>query len=256
MWGDGRLVHCDGGIEIHVCSRGTPSRRRFTIAHELGHLWASRAGGVGAHVPRDAEERFCDAFAAALLIPRDWLSATAEGGSEGLPALCRLARIAQTSISAMLLRLRDQLGWRGTLLRYRRESGEWRLASVVGSSSQLQRRLSATEETAWALSTLAGRPRILRASLPLGVDGDVFRCRAELSVSPRSALAFTRFRLADEIASQHWSKPLETTIPPKPRHPPVTDELGWRLWALTRSLGTPGAQPFPARLARSHTTAA
>ena len=65
-------------------SKACPSRRRFTLAHELGHIiliqrtqasyqvgltrYRSGVPEVGAHSDPE-EERLCDAFAAALLMP-------------------------------------------------------------------------------------------------------------------------------------------------------------------------------------------
>jgi len=60
------------GAEILVRARDPESRRRYTIAHEIGHLTIARAcGGVP---PRSTEiERWCDTFAAALLMPASWV---------------------------------------------------------------------------------------------------------------------------------------------------------------------------------------
>lgn len=217
IWGDGRLVHRDCGVEIQVSCRTTPARRRFTIAHELGHLWALHEGLGGGRLSHADEERFCNAFAAALLIPHTWLGTNAMGQPQDLPTLCRLARQAQTSVSAMLLRLRAKVGWGATLLRFRRESGHWRLASVVGCSTTARTRLSVTAHTDAVLRPLSVDSRIVRVALPLEVDDLVVRCEAELSPGAHSALALTRLRLPRRERSE--------SLP--------GNDLAWRLWSLT-----------------------
>src|SRR5216683_3005602 len=68
------------GGEIIVKITDVTARRRFTIAHELGH-WALQAfddlgmkcsGAAG--VRNRFVEKWCDEFAGALLMPRGWLT--------------------------------------------------------------------------------------------------------------------------------------------------------------------------------------
>ncbi|WP_082761555.1 XRE family transcriptional regulator [Burkholderia savannae] len=78
---DGASAIVDGYAFIILAARSFKPRMLFTIAHELGHLIAHhnvRASGY-AHIdrevsslnfPRRAEEKFADAFASALLLPR------------------------------------------------------------------------------------------------------------------------------------------------------------------------------------------
>ena len=72
------------GAEIVIRSADTHQRQRYTIAHELGHwvLWTNGLSplhhvptGIGPSgtEPNIAVERWCDKFAAALLMPRDWI---------------------------------------------------------------------------------------------------------------------------------------------------------------------------------------
>jgi len=55
-------------------------RRRFTIAHELGHFFLEHAGRRFAEPSSDdpPQERAANRFAAALLMPEDWLRAAWE----------------------------------------------------------------------------------------------------------------------------------------------------------------------------------
>jgi hypothetical protein len=62
--GDGALAIVHGQARIYVRSGLSPARQRWVIAHELGH-WA-----LGIDSSCQANEDKCDAFAAALLVPR------------------------------------------------------------------------------------------------------------------------------------------------------------------------------------------
>jgi Zn-dependent peptidase ImmA (M78 family) len=72
-------------------------RRRFTIAHEIGHLrlHAERGG-------RDSEaERQADVFAATLLIPPPMLREAAASGAD-LAGLCRFFEVSRPAIGIAL----------------------------------------------------------------------------------------------------------------------------------------------------------
>ena len=91
----------------------TPQARAFTLFHELGHL-VRRDGSacVGFAGPDDdrANERWCEEFAAAVLLPRDetlelapsYLSASSPDAYEVIRGL---ARVFQASVRATALRL-------------------------------------------------------------------------------------------------------------------------------------------------------
>jgi hypothetical protein len=77
--GDGYLIDLGArGGEILIRAGANEARSRYTIAHELGH-WALRTSadlstqcnGVGARSA--AVEKWCDLFAANLLMPTSWL---------------------------------------------------------------------------------------------------------------------------------------------------------------------------------------
>lgn len=74
---DGRLISEDGRASI-ITRRGlSAERRRFTIAHEIGHLimFDDRSKPVSRRRRGDSNdtERRCDQIAAALLLPHDWV---------------------------------------------------------------------------------------------------------------------------------------------------------------------------------------
>ncbi len=245
MLGDGRLIEWKGHMEIHISTRSRPARRRFTIGHELGHLWMQRNGIDGKPPSQFEEERFCNHFAAALLIPRDWLERSVEDEVEGISQLTRMARRAQTSLSAMLIRLRDVAGWRSTLLRYRRRAQDWHLASCTAGQVSLFERLSSARETTVALTAAAERHGMFHAFLPISIDEQVVSCWAELLVKQHTAIALARFRYEGERLPRGWDALHTTTIPSVQTLCPhcQADDLTWRLWGLTRGafgLGSDG----------------
>lgn len=98
--GDGHAVSLRGG--------GNEARRRFSIAHEIGHfmLHPGRArherGGPVSEAMR-VQEREADAFAAELLMPEHLVRRAAlEDGADAR----RLADRFEVSVAAMSLRLR------------------------------------------------------------------------------------------------------------------------------------------------------
>lgn len=88
-------------------------RRRFTLAHELGHICLSQlAGPLTYHElaqTRDShheEEFLCDLFASALLMPRPAIQPYVDGDAAiSLSTVNRIARAFKVSKSAVLRRL-------------------------------------------------------------------------------------------------------------------------------------------------------
>ena len=114
----GRLVKAgDEEYEIHVNSRHAPTRRRFTIAHELGHYVLHRpllGDGITDntayraepceeyhnHAITQAHETQANQFAAELLMPRDTVEKLkAEGAS-----VDEMAKRLEVSRHAMSIR--------------------------------------------------------------------------------------------------------------------------------------------------------
>jgi hypothetical protein len=117
---EGLLLPYNGGYRVRLRRSATEARKRFSLAHEIGHTFfykLERDGprhqiGVLSEVERSAEERICDLFAGALLMPSTHVRA--EMGT--LPAnrpgevLTRLDTIAQrfrVSLPALLQRMRS-----------------------------------------------------------------------------------------------------------------------------------------------------
>ena len=103
----------DGDLAACVVSRlKDPGRRRFTAAHELGHLIIGDeySADLGVHSSRDDRERAVDAFAAELLLPAEVVREVggASSAEDVRVALVELAARYRASWS-MVLRQAEQV---------------------------------------------------------------------------------------------------------------------------------------------------
>jgi Zn-dependent peptidase ImmA (M78 family) len=118
----GMLYRSPGTIAVVVNSEHAPVRQRFTIAHELGHLKMHQGRAVivdhlvrarvnlrnrDSSLATNREEIEANGFAAALLMPAEWLFEDVEVRLEMPPAklAADLARRYDVSAQAMELRL-------------------------------------------------------------------------------------------------------------------------------------------------------
>ena len=99
------LVHRsdESAVPVVVCSTGKSiERQRFTLAHELGHLVMDIPAGM-------PEEKICDRFASAFLVPEDEL--IREVGRRrldfGFGELVEIKKIFGVSGAALVIRMRD-----------------------------------------------------------------------------------------------------------------------------------------------------
>lgn len=108
----------DGGPVIGVNGRHHPNRKRFTIAHEIGHLLLHDQPVYIDHVFRrdrrsseavDPHEIEANGFAAALLMPKDFVLRRVEGKRLPLRSdeVERLANAFEVSTQAMTFRLEN-----------------------------------------------------------------------------------------------------------------------------------------------------
>jgi IrrE N-terminal-like domain len=195
MFEDGRLEHAPGRTVIYLRAGTNPARRRFTLAHELGHL--ARHNPDAPMIARrmlsspTPEERFCDQFAAALLLPHGWLVASQLKQRRDLTTLRALASAAHASLAATLLRLRELAGWDSTLLRWRHDEGRWRLVATVGTPPELHCRVRSIPATLELLDRLRAEPDGM-ARVPLEIDGATAELWAQVSIGQRGGVALTR----------------------------------------------------------------
>jgi len=107
---DAMLVHIPPGRPVIAVNSARPlCRRRFSIAHEIGHyilghnsLLFSGSGGEGMIKRDPRQERAANAFAAEFLMPKKLLSREAHKYS-----LRGLARRYMVSMQAMEIRLKE-----------------------------------------------------------------------------------------------------------------------------------------------------
>ncbi len=194
---DGRLEQRAGRAVIFLREETGRQRQRFTLAHELGHLvLAKPEQDFIAHrheVLFDSEERFCNQFAAALLLPRHWVESEFSTAPVHLWVARKMARRAETSLSAALVRLREVLGWKASMLHWRRIADQWRLVSTAGLPHAVHNRVTSTAQTRIILDGLVERAEEQRGNLPLQVAGALWEVPVEIRVGTQSATALAFF---------------------------------------------------------------
>jgi hypothetical protein len=110
---DGLLIRPVGivrGLVAINAKMRSIERKRFTLAHEIGHyVLPGHEGSSAACAPADIEgwgrgsregEKQADEFAAELLIPEEYLRLTVGGARPSLELLSRIASDRKTSLSA------------------------------------------------------------------------------------------------------------------------------------------------------------
>lgn len=195
---DGRLVQRNGCTTVFLREETGAARQRFTLAHELGHLLLAEPDeDLEAHrmppVRFDSEERFCDQFAASLLLPKRWIEDEFAKAEPSLGIARNVAGRSGVSLSASMLRLREVLGWKSSLLHWRRYQGAWRLASTVGLPPFFHNQVTSNEQTRAVLSSLAGSEQDLRGMLPLVIRGRNCQVPVEISAGRHGAVAIAAF---------------------------------------------------------------
>jgi len=114
---EGQLLPVSGGYRVRLRSTVTEARKRFSLAHEIGHSYFYKDEGVGPrHVigvlsaaERKAEERICNLFASTLLMPRTTIRKQLQENVTGSPpsivsGLRNIALRFKVSLPALLMR--------------------------------------------------------------------------------------------------------------------------------------------------------
>ncbi len=105
---DGASIRTDGGTPVIIINKKFPNdRKRFTIAHELGHLIMHVLGGFPIPDYRDSKERESEAdrFASEFLMPGEEIRRSLYGLK--LSSLAELKRFWLTSMASILRRAYD-----------------------------------------------------------------------------------------------------------------------------------------------------
>lgn len=203
MFEDGRLEQDGRHATIYLRERLPATRRRFTIAHELGHrlLLHPRAPAqrYRHRLVHDKEERFCDDLAAAMLLPRDWVSTNFATAPCRLATVRHLATGTQTSLSASVVRLHEVVQWNRSLLRFRLIDARWRLDAPAAVPFEIHGQIRTTDATTSVLSDVGARTRAdVVAGLPIRVLGRETTITSELSVNGPVAMALLDLRVGHE----------------------------------------------------------
>ncbi len=95
---------------IFINGADTISARMFTLAHELVHIWAGKTGISDSEIyraPENGFERWCNAVAAEILVPENFLHTEYNPDQDIHREINRLARIFKVSTLVILRRLYD-----------------------------------------------------------------------------------------------------------------------------------------------------
>ncbi len=191
---DGCVTWVDGRPIVMLALGAPLERRRFTLAHELGHvlLRTDQLASPTLLATQNAfhsEEILCDALAGALLMPRAWVSGSFRRTPHSLSVVQTLARTAGVSLSAALVRLREIHHWQRTLLQWRADKGSWIYDAEAGIWPSEQGLIKSCEGTAWALSAQRSGGNALRLmNLPLRIGNDDREIHAEVRFTGHRAL--------------------------------------------------------------------
>lgn len=194
---EGRLCLRHGRATIEVAPWGSPARRRFTLAHELGHAYLLHPERLlpSATVAKwRSQETFCNDFAASLLLPRQWLE-NEVSNEASLATLLRLARKSQVSTMACSVRLLRTGVWTSGLLSWLAQQSSWRLGGAAGLTYAARRSAELTPVSARRLRSLRGSSGHPRIQISVTVSpGEVRVLDAQVSVGIDRCLALVPLR--------------------------------------------------------------
>ena len=194
---DGRMERSGDRTRIIVRSGLSREKRRFTIAHELCHVLLSdpRSELVATRhiIGRDEEERFCEDFAAALLLPWAWVRSVAYKRPRTLHSLRVVSGRANTSLASACVRLNEVLGWQRSLLHWKHDGAKWRFRWAAGLPSGFEKRIRSAPQTGPLLDALVDGGDVM-TRLVIMVGGQQRDVPAQISVRRGSALALAQLK--------------------------------------------------------------
>jgi IrrE N-terminal-like domain len=195
---DGRLEDGHRTTRILLRTGTTDERRRFTLAHELGHLVLAdpevlQLARTTLRVEQFSVERMCNQFAAELLMPRRWVIDEFRDRQERLGVIEEVSHRAAVSLSAAMIRLVSVLKWRSSLIYFPRRH-DW-VPVVLGGGCRRNETIALTDRTTEVLRSIcpAADSAVVRA-LQIRFGGTVIETRGELRASNGGVLCLTRFR--------------------------------------------------------------
>jgi hypothetical protein len=198
----GRLHPQGDWAQVFLNSREPEERRRFSLAHETSH-WVLRSAALDDPRNREAraaftsEEYLCDKIAGAVLMPRAWIQEFRHS-PRTLATVQTVAERAQVSLSAAVVRLRDLLGWRSTLFKWKQEQGRWTFDGEAGLFPAQHRALRTTGATRLELHRVGADPSGWSAQgLPVMVRNIEETLPGEVYINVRAGLAIALLQLPD-----------------------------------------------------------
>jgi hypothetical protein len=125
------------GSTIYIRDDVVGARSRFTLAHELAHVWMARETHLLSGLGLDElcwqdEEKVCDAAAAALLLPADTVKRVV-GKEPHLRPLMHLAAAMEVSLPTAVNRVSDLGHWHCLLIEWERIERGWIARHTSGS---------------------------------------------------------------------------------------------------------------------------
>jgi hypothetical protein len=230
---EGCLVLRDERAVIELSPGGSHYRRRFTLAHELGHAFLLNPYcQISAAQLNEwpSEESFCNDFAAALLLPQAWLEKfVSERETLDLNVLMELAQLAQVSPTAVALRLLKGGLWQRCLLSWRSGGGGWRLLVASGLARQLRDRMILAPVSVDHLGRLERPYRNPDMELFIDVGLWTYRVCADVSLSAERCLALVDLQEQAGFWEPQWTfiSPFKSPRPATHRRLPLA-QLGQR----------------------------
>lgn len=159
---DGGLIPLpDGGFDILLREDRSPRRRRFTLAHEFGHLFFYRFAPVSKAAQRrdgryasDEEERLCNVAAEELLMPHVHIEAMTRSLAwrDAARAVLAVSEDCDVSIEAAVLRVAPWFPGHGELRLWELGPNGWRVAMARRFGSPGSKRTFAKQPDAGRLN--------------------------------------------------------------------------------------------------------
>jgi len=138
---DGQLRNEDGKLILELSDKAPEGRRRFTIAHEIGHLLLADGGSFGCGTIRSrgfatnreadpVEERWCDFIAAEVLAPIDWACDFVYGKPPGFETIQAMAKYFEISLSVATRRAVETGIWKIRQISWEQAGSDYRAVAA------------------------------------------------------------------------------------------------------------------------------
>lgn len=153
---------------IKLRSGLSDSARRFTLAHELGHVALKRYEDQGGDLAGVDIERMCDRLAASMLLPNRWIQPVVNS-QWSIASLEEYASLARVSVPTVVNRLSDLGG--GTIwlhFKFAGPSRTWLCWSRAGAKGRWRSPLSFDEKTGAQLVSAQGTSFRMRLHVAAG----------------------------------------------------------------------------------------